>query len=135
VLLARRGVDDLPRAGHDDVTSLPRTSGPLVSSASAVSRHDIWITIGFGGQLAFPASGNGGSLLHWNGRRWQSVVLPAAIADGGDPTSVVAVSDHDVWVGGGAPDRAPGAQASPHGTVWAAGFAGEAAILAAHGPG
>jgi|HubBroStandDraft_1064217.scaffolds.fasta_scaffold06907_1 hypothetical protein len=96
-------------SGHSwHVVSLPRTAGPLVSAASAASRQDIWVTIGFAGQLAFPASGSGGSLLHWNGRRWEPVPLPAVLADGGDPTSVVAVSDHDVWVGGGAPDLKPG---------------------------
>ncbi len=217
--------DVLPFAAHFGgrgwhVASLPRTVSLPVSAASAVSPADIWVTIGFGGQQAFPASGNGGALLHWNGRRWQHVALPAALADEGDPTSVVAVSDHEVWVGGGASNSKPGgmtglsarwdgrawhtsrlpqpasparcvltsilpagraglraldlcfvdgspgmnsqfwdlaggrwsgpagprltgrapvllsmSQAGPRGTVWAAGFAGKAGIVAAHGPG
>jgi hypothetical protein len=215
----------LPFAAHFGglgwcVASLPRTAGPLVSAASAVSPGDIWVTIGYAGQLAFPAGGDGGALVHWNGRRWQQVALPAALADGGDPTSVAAVSDHEVWVGGGAPNGKPGgmtglsarwdgrawrttrlpepaspaecvlssilpagradlraldlcfaddspgmtsqfwdlaggrwtgptgprlagrapvllsmSQAGPRGTVWAAGFAGSAGIVAAHAPG
>lgn len=54
------------------------------------------------------ASSEGGALLHWNGRRWQKVALPAALADEGDPASVAAVSDHEVWVGGGVPNGKPG---------------------------
>jgi hypothetical protein len=105
--------DGLPFAAHFGsrgwhAASLPRTAGPAVSAASAVSPADIWVTIGFGGQLSFPASGQGGALLHWNGRRWHQVALPDVLADGGDPTSVVAVSDHEVWVGGGASNGKPG---------------------------
>jgi hypothetical protein len=217
--------DGLPFAAHFGgrgwhVASLPRTVSLPVSAASAVSPGDIWVTIGYGGQPGFPASGDGGALLHWNGRRWQQVALPAALADGGDPTSVAAVSDHEVWVGGGASNSKPGgltdlsarwdgrawrtsrlpepasrarcvlssilpvggaglralglcstddspgmnsqfwdfaggrwsgptgprltgrapvllsmSQAGPRGTVWAAGFAGSAGIVAAHAPG
>lgn len=90
------------------VTLLPHTVSLPVSAASAVSPRDIWVTIGYVGELAFGASGNGGALLHWDGHHWQRVALPAALADGGDPTSVAAISHHQVWVGGGASDGRPG---------------------------
>jgi hypothetical protein len=105
--------DALPFAAHFGgrawhVTPLPHTVNLPVSAASAVSPGDIWVSIGYGAQLAFPASGNGGALLHWNDHHWHQVALPAALADRGDPTSVAAISDHEIWIGGGAANTSPG---------------------------
>src|SRR6266702_1870144 len=95
-----------PYAAHFDaskglVTPMPRVPNLLVSAASAVRAGDIWATIGYGGQIFFPPQANGGALARWNGRRWQLEPLPARFARRGDPTSIAARSDHDVWVGGG----------------------------------
>jgi hypothetical protein len=87
------------------VTPMPRPRNLLVSAATALSAGDIWAVIGYGGQVAFPAQGNGGALAHWNGRKWNLAALPSQFARHGDPTSIAAVSDHDLWVGGGVPDN------------------------------
>ncbi len=84
------------------VTPMPRKVNLPVSAASAVSPDDIWAVIGYGGQVPLPAQGNGGALAHWNGHGWRQVPLPAQFASGGDPTSIAALSDREVWVGGGA---------------------------------
>ncbi len=74
------------------------------SSAASVRSGDIWVTVGYGGQGFFPPQTNGGALLHWTGRQWLRQPLPRSFSRYGDPTSVLALSDHDVWVGGGVPD-------------------------------
>lgn len=87
------------------VTPMPRVPNLLVSAASAVRGDDIWAVIGYGGQMAFPAQGNGGALARWDGRRWRLARLAGRFARYGDPTSIVAVTDRDVWVGGGVANR------------------------------
>jgi hypothetical protein len=83
------------------VTPVPRLLNLLVSAASAVSPRDIWAVIGRGGQAVFPPSPSGAALVHWDGRRWRLMPLPARLAGRGDPTSIAAISDRDIWVGGG----------------------------------
>lgn len=86
------------------VTPMPRVRGLPVSAVSAVRGGDIWAVIGYGGQVVAPAQGNGGALARWDGRRWRLAPLAGRFARFGDPTSIVAVSDRDVWVGGGVAD-------------------------------
>jgi hypothetical protein len=86
------------------VTPAPRLVNLLVSAASAVSPRDIWAVLGRGGQAIFPPGQSGGALAHWDGRRWRLVPLAARLARRGDPTSIAAVSDRDIWVGGGTPN-------------------------------
>jgi hypothetical protein len=83
------------------VTPMPHLLNLMVSAASAVSPRDIWAVIGRGGQSVFPPGPYGGALAHWDGRRWQLMPLPARLARRGDPTSIAAISDRDIWVGGG----------------------------------
>lgn len=90
------------RRGRWVVTAMPAgLPKMLVSAVSAAGPDDIWATIGYGGQVIFPAQGNGGALARWDGHRWHRMRLPAALAATGDPTSVLAASSRDVWVGGG----------------------------------
>jgi hypothetical protein len=86
------------------VTPMPHKLNLPVSAASAVSPDDIWAVIGRGGQSVAPPGPSGGALAHWDGRRWRLEHLPARLATRGDPTSIAAVSDRDIWVGGGAPN-------------------------------
>jgi hypothetical protein len=72
-----------------------------VSAASAVSPSDIWAIIGRAGDIVGPAGPSGGAMAHWNGHRWRPVPLPATLARHGDPTSIAAMSDSNIWVGGG----------------------------------
>jgi hypothetical protein len=83
------------------VTPVPGLPDLVVSAASAVSARDIWAVIGRGGQAVFPPGPSGGALAHWDGRRWRLSPLPARLARRGDPTSIAAISDRDIWVGGG----------------------------------
>jgi hypothetical protein len=87
--------------GRWKVTPLPDKLNLLVSAASAVSPDDIWAVIGREGQAVAPPGPSGGALVHWNGRRWRLEHLPARLATRGDLTTIAAVSDRDIWVGGG----------------------------------
>jgi hypothetical protein len=84
------------------VTPIPAGGLTLpVSAASAVSPSDIWAVIGRAGDIVGPAGPSGGALAHWNGQRWRPVHLPATLARHGDPASIAALSDSNIWVGGG----------------------------------
>jgi hypothetical protein len=103
------------------VTPMPRLPNLLVSAASAVRQDDIWATIGYGGQTLFPPQANGGALARWNGHLWRLEPLPARFARHGDPTSIVARTDRDLWVGGGIAGRSldlTEAAARWNGSVW-----------------
>lgn len=95
-----------PFAAHYDgrrwaATAVPDARAVAVTAASAVRPDDVWVTVGVGGgQGLFSAQAGGGALGHWDGRRWHLVPLPPPLRHG-DPASVVAVSDRDLWVGGG----------------------------------
>ena len=101
------GKSSAPFAAHYDgrrwtATAIPHTGAVSVTAASAVAPGDLWATVGTGGgQTLFPAEPSGTHLVHWDGHRWHLVRLPFPLRRHGDTASVLAVSDHDVWVGGG----------------------------------
>jgi hypothetical protein len=115
-----------PFAAHFDgrTWSMTPISAKLqlpVSAASAVSPRSIWALIGMGSEATAPPGPAGGLMMHWNGRRWRRVTLPAALARHGDPTSIDAVSRSDIWVGGGEPNGRLGlTETAAHwtGTAW-----------------
>jgi hypothetical protein len=75
--------------------SVPGTDS--IAAASAINAGDIWAVEG--GFLTIPGAGHG-ALVHWSAGAWHSVRMPKALA-ARPLTSVVAVSDKNVWVGGG----------------------------------
>jgi hypothetical protein len=72
-----------------------------ITGVSALSSTDFWAVTG---QplitLSAPPPAAGGSVLHWTGKHWTALKLPATLARHTYLTSVVARSDQDVWVGG-----------------------------------
>ena len=72
-----------------------------IDAVSAVSARDIWAVLGTPQNGAWTGPG---ALVHWNGRRWQTVGLPARLAT---PRlgSVLARSATDVWAGGATRNR------------------------------
>ncbi len=93
-------------------------AGPsAISAVSARSPDDIWAVLG---RLPLVTSGRTlqrNALAHWNGHRWTSIPLPATLAcrafgsqavPAATLTSIVALSDRNVWVGGGIPNGARG---------------------------
>jgi hypothetical protein len=64
---------------------------------SAVSAHDIWAVAERTGTTA-PA------ILRWNGAAWQAEAVQPTLPRHAILETVVAESDHDVWVGGSAPN-------------------------------
>ena len=77
---------------------MPRVS-LLVVAATAIRGDDIW-TLLSAGQTSGPPR-DSGAVARWDGHRWRLAALPRPFAHYGDPASLVAVSDGDVWVGGG----------------------------------
>ena len=75
-----------------------------IDGVSAVSPSDIWAVLGTPQTSAWTGPG---ALVHWNGRRWRTVGLPARLAT---PRlgSVLARSATSVWVGGAIRNRAGG---------------------------
>ena len=74
--------------------------GPIVA-VSAISASDIWAVTGTSSLQPFtglPVTTRRPEVLHWNGTAWHAVHLPARLP--GSPSSILAVSDHDVWIGG-----------------------------------
>ncbi len=65
--------------------------------ASAVSEDDVW---------AITVSPRGGSLVHYNGSRWESVPAADAVLANAQLSDVLAVSSHNVWVSGTTPANA-----------------------------
>jgi hypothetical protein len=80
---------------------LPRGIANLpvgILAVSAVSRTDIWALV----QQSFAISTKA-LLIHWNGRSWSRLRLPAAlVAD--FPVTILATGPSSVWVGAQAPD-------------------------------
>jgi hypothetical protein len=76
--------------------------------ASGASPADIWATTG------------GPQVVRWNGQRWSPVTLPASVADGFTPLSVLAQAPGDVWLGGSQLSGAGSGPAVAHwnGTSW-----------------
>jgi hypothetical protein len=72
--------------------------GPIVA-ASVISAKDIWAVIGTRLIDGFQATTKTPSVVHWNGTAWKKVTLPSRLP--GNPSSIMARSDHDVWIGGG----------------------------------
>ena len=107
------GADDnsafVPYAARFDGTSwsvVPVPGhGPIVA-ASVLSGSDIWAVTGsrnVGGSLITTRRPE---VLHWNGATWKAVKLPSRLP--GLPSSIMAVSDHNVWIGGGRPNARHG---------------------------
>jgi hypothetical protein len=70
-------------------------SGPIVG-VSALSSHDVWAVIG---SAEFQPKPVPSSIVHWNGTKWTTVRLPSRLP--GEASSILALSDHAVWIGGG----------------------------------
>lgn len=88
------------RRGSWRQVRLPRTIANLpvgILADSAVSSTDIWALV----QQSF-ASSTKAQLIHWNGRGWSHLRLPAALVTG-FPVSVLATGPSSVWVGAQAP--------------------------------
>jgi hypothetical protein len=104
----------------DGWTSESLPGSGVVISASAVSAGDIWAVVagisGFEGvhagfsrpsisRLAGPAASTApSSVVRWNGTSWQAAATQPALPARAQLASIVAESDNDVWVGGGAPN-------------------------------
>ena len=72
-----------------------------IIGVSALSPADFWAVAGQPLlSLVGVPSAAGGSVLHWTGKKWTALKLPATLAKHADLTSVIARSDSDVWVGG-----------------------------------
>ena len=74
--------------------------GPIVA-VSAISASDIWAVTGTSSLQPFaglPVTTRRPEVLHWNGTAWRAVHLAARLP--GSPSSILAISDHDVWIGG-----------------------------------
>ena len=72
-----------------------------ITGVSALSPADFWAVAGQPLlSLVGVPSVTGGSVLHWTGKKWTALKLPATLAKHAYLTSVVARSDSDVWVGG-----------------------------------
>jgi hypothetical protein len=80
-------------------------SGPIVA-ASAISGQDIWAVIGTRLINGLQDTTKTPSVVHWNGTAWKKVTLPSRLP--GNPSSILARSDHDVWIGGGRKNRKGG---------------------------
>jgi hypothetical protein len=70
-------------------------SGPIVG-VSALSPDDIWAVIG-SAELAPETAPS--SVVHWDGTAWTTVPLSSPLP--GEASSILALSDHAVWIGGG----------------------------------
>ncbi|HEY2550403.1 MAG TPA: hypothetical protein VGI64_07480 [Streptosporangiaceae bacterium] len=79
--------------------------GPIVA-ASVLSAKDIWAVTGSRASEGSVITTKRPEVLHWNGTAWKAVKLPAKLP--GLPSSIMAVSDHDVWIGGGHPNARHG---------------------------
>jgi hypothetical protein len=90
-------------------------TGPIVA-ASAVSLDDFWAVTGTQ-EFESSVTTSKPVLLHWDGISWSTVHLPARLP--GSPSSILAVSDHDVWIGGRRPN-------GPARTEYAAQYTGTA---------
>jgi hypothetical protein len=73
-------------------------------SVSALSPSEIWLA----GSTQSPGMAPGPVVMHWNGRSWSAVPLPAVRLPGGDTSivldGVTAVAPDSVWVAGVATD-------------------------------
>ena len=89
------------RRGSWRQVRLPRGIADLpvgILAASAVSRTDIWALV----QQNFAISAKA-QLIHWNGRGWSRLRLPAALVTD-FPVTVLATGPSSVWVGAQAPN-------------------------------
>jgi hypothetical protein len=96
-----------------------------VAAASAVSSDDIWAVAGIPAAELQGAPASPAAVMRWNGSRWIPVPIPQVLARHGHLISIIARSDHDVWVSG----------ALGHGGAWATGICANcrpAAALAWH---
>jgi hypothetical protein len=79
--------------------------GPIVA-ASVLSASDIWAVTGSRAVGGNVITTRRPEVLHWNGATWKAVKLPSRLP--GLPSSIMAVSDHNVWIGGGRPNARHG---------------------------
>jgi hypothetical protein len=84
-------------------TQIPVPGSREITGVSTLGPKDFWAATGqplilLAGTPHPPAAG--GSVLHWTGKTWTAVKLPATLAQHAYLTSIIARSDRDVWVGG-----------------------------------
>jgi hypothetical protein len=79
---------------------------PAPAAVVDVSPGDAWL---LGSTLDVTQNVLGSFVDHWNGHRWQSVTLPAALhlASGTTLTAIGAHGPRDVWIAGTAPEGSP----------------------------
>jgi hypothetical protein len=79
----------------------------IVATVSALSSGDMWALTGSqaagSGELA-PTPG----VEHWNGRAWRTAPTQPRLPKNGTLSGIVALTPHDVWVGGSAPNSKAG---------------------------
>lgn len=80
-------------------------SGPIVA-ASVLSNRDIWAVIGTRAVEGSLITTKTPAVLHWNGSSWKKVTLHGKLP--GNPSSILAKSDRNVWIGGGSRNRKGG---------------------------
>ncbi len=84
----------------------PASLQPVPGNVADVSADDAWL---LGSTLDVSQNILGSFVDHWNGRRWQSVTLPAALHLGSG-TTLTAIGAHgpgDVWIAGTTPVGSP----------------------------
>lgn len=71
-----------------------------LAAASAIHGNDIWAVMGTPAVELNTAPNSGAAVVRWNGSRWTPIPIPAVLARHGRLTSIIARTDHDVWVAG-----------------------------------
>jgi hypothetical protein len=87
--------------GHGWKTEKAPPGGAAISAVSSLSPTDIWAVLGRLPLVSTRSAVTGNAVVHWNGYRWSTLRLPQAFTDSASLTSVLALSDHDLWIGGG----------------------------------
>ena len=87
--------------GHSWKVVTAPAGNAAISAVSSLSPGDIWAVLGRFPMVSTRSTSAGNAVAHWNGRQWNPVRLPGAFTRGASLTSVLARSDHNIWIGGG----------------------------------